>query len=365
MVDAGCDELGAATRAASTPRAWRARVARRGGPRAGGRAPRRPAARGRVHQRRHRGDRRRRRGARRRARGAPPGRARRGRALGGARRRRARRAGDAVTVVGVDGAGRVDPDDAARRRSRPDTALVHVQWGNHEVGTLQPVAEVVAALPRARRAGARRRGAGRRATCPIDFGDLGADLLSVSAPQVRRPARHRRAAACAAGCASRRCCVGGDQERARRAGLENVPAHRRARRGRRRAGRRRRSPTRPRPAAALTDRRARRGRPRSTGVHGATATPTDRAPPPRLPRHRRRRAPGACCSASTRPGIAAHSGSACASEALEPSPVLEAMGVDAHRSLRMSVGWSTDADDRCGRSPRCPRSSADLRSLAS
>jgi cysteine desulfurase len=30
---------------------------------------------------------------------------------------------------------------------------------------------------------------------------------------------------------------------------------------------------------------------------------------------------------------------------LEPSPVLEAMGVDAHRSLRLSVGWSTADDD--------------------
>ena len=46
-----------------------------------------------------------------------------------------------------------------------------------------------------------------------------------------------------------------------------------------------------------------------------------------------------------RAGVAAHSGSACSSESLEPSPVLEAMGVDAHRSLRLSVGWSTtDAD---------------------
>ena len=44
-------------------------------------------------------------------------------------------------------------------------------------------------------------------------------------------------------------------------------------------------------------------------------------------------------------GISVHSGSACASEDLQPSPVLEAMGVDAHRSLRVSVGWSTtDAD---------------------
>ena len=44
-------------------------------------------------------------------------------------------------------------------------------------------------------------------------------------------------------------------------------------------------------------------------------------------------------------GIAAHSGSACSSESLEPSPVLEAMGVDAERSLRVSVGWSTTEDD--------------------
>jgi cysteine desulfurase len=44
-------------------------------------------------------------------------------------------------------------------------------------------------------------------------------------------------------------------------------------------------------------------------------------------------------------GIAAHSGSSCSSESLEPSPVLKAMGVDAEHSLRLSVGWSTvDAD---------------------
>ena len=44
-------------------------------------------------------------------------------------------------------------------------------------------------------------------------------------------------------------------------------------------------------------------------------------------------------------GVAVHSGSSCSSEALEPSAVLEAMGVDAERSLRLSVGWSTtDAD---------------------
>jgi cysteine desulfurase len=46
-----------------------------------------------------------------------------------------------------------------------------------------------------------------------------------------------------------------------------------------------------------------------------------------------------------RAGISVHSGSACASEGFEPSPVLEAMGVQAERSVRCSVGWdSTEAD---------------------
>jgi cysteine desulfurase len=44
-------------------------------------------------------------------------------------------------------------------------------------------------------------------------------------------------------------------------------------------------------------------------------------------------------------GIAVHSGSSCSSESLEPSPVLQAMGVDGERSLRLSVGWSTTDDD--------------------
>ena len=63
-------------------------------------------------------------------------------------------------------------------------------------------------------------------------------------------------------------------------------------------------------------------------------------------------------------GVAVHSGSACSSESLEPSPVLEAMGVDAQRSLRLSVGWSTTAEDVGAFARHFPVVVAHLRSLA-
>lgn len=63
-------------------------------------------------------------------------------------------------------------------------------------------------------------------------------------------------------------------------------------------------------------------------------------------------------------GIAVHSGSACSSEALEPSPVLQAMGVDAERSLRLSVGWSTGAEDVEAFAGRFPVVVSSLRALA-
>ena len=62
-------------------------------------------------------------------------------------------------------------------------------------------------------------------------------------------------------------------------------------------------------------------------------------------------------------GIAAHSGSSCSSESLAPSPVLEAMGVDAERSLRLSVGWSTDDGDVDAFASAFPRVVASLRAL--
>jgi cysteine desulfurase len=62
-------------------------------------------------------------------------------------------------------------------------------------------------------------------------------------------------------------------------------------------------------------------------------------------------------------GIAVHSGSSCSSESIEPSPVLEAMGVDAERSLRISVGWDTSTDDVDRLTAALPKVISSLRSL--
>ena len=92
--------------------------------------------------------------------------------------RRLREDGWELTVVPVDGDGRVDPD-AVRRALRSDTALVSVMHANNEIGSIQPVAEISALT---RQAGVllhsdAAQSAGKIA---VAVDDLGVDLLTLA-----------------------------------------------------------------------------------------------------------------------------------------------------------------------------------------
>jgi cysteine desulfurase len=249
--------------------------------------------------------------------------------------------------IPVDGDGRMDVDWLAARLDSsqlPTPGLVHCQWANHEVGTVQPVSQVVALC---RQAGVLVH-VDAAAACghlPVDLGQLGADLVSLSAhklgglPGAGALVVHR-------GSRFEPFIVGGEQERARRGGLEALPAllafgaaagalaadegrllHKEAATAQHHI------------AAVISAARAveqvevvgplnaedRLPYLICLGVHGVEAEPVliglDRA------------------------GVSVHSGSACASESIEPSPVLAAMGVDPSHSLRVSVGWSTTEAD--------------------
>jgi len=243
----------------------------------------------------------------------------------------------AVVSVPVDGDGRIDLD-AVRAGVAAGPALVHCQWANHEVGTLQPVTEVVAIC---RAAGVLVHVDAAQAVghVPVDLGTLDADLVSVSGHKFGGPPGIG-ALVVRRGLRLAPLILGGEQERARRAGMENVPAI--AGFGAAAAA--------VRSSLTQEEHDARR---RSTAVlDAATAVPGVRAygdPVGRVPHIVCFGVDGVEAEAVLlgldQAGIAAHSGSACSSESLEPSPVLEAMGVDADRSLRVSVGWSTTDED--------------------
>jgi cysteine desulfurase len=249
-----------------------------------------------------------------------------------------RRGASDTTIVGVDHLGRFDPDEVVAA-IRSDTVLVSVQLANHEVGTRQPVAEVVERA-RAHDVVVHIDACAAAGHVDVDFRTIDADLCSVTGHKFGGP-KGAAALLVRRGLRFPPFVVGGAQERARRGGIENVPAivgfgAAALEAGGNPSGDEARERT-------LIDRLAREtiaavagveryGDPDDSlphlvcfGIDGVEAEPI--------------------LLALDQRGVAVHSGSSCSSETLEPSPVLEAMGVDADRSLRASVGWSsTEAD---------------------
>jgi cysteine desulfurase len=239
------------------------------------------------------------------------------------------RATDDVTTVSVDRFGHIDPAEVSEA-VRPDTALVSIQLANHEVGTLQSMefdrpggvllhVDACAAI-------------GHH---PFSFRDLGADLVSITAHKLGGP-KGVGALLVRRGLRIPSLLLGGAQERARRGGIENVPAivgfgaAVESLDVAREAASQRALIDHAAAAACTVEGVARFGAgdlPNllCLGVEGVEAEPV--------------------LLGLDQRGIAAHSGSSCSSETFEPSPVLEAMGVDAQHSLRISVGWNTTEAD--------------------
>lgn len=242
---------------------------------------------------------------------------------------------DAEGVVKLDGLERALVEGEGR-------ALVSVMLANNETGALQPVREVASI---AARHGALVHTDAAQAVgrIPVDYGDLGVDLMSLSAHKFAGPAGVGALVA-KDGLAMAPLVSGGGQELRRRAGTENVGGI---------AGL----------AAALKAAVAERETvaARMSGLRAELEAALDALEPDahifsrgtaRLPNTTCFALPGTGADlllmALDLDGIAVSSGSACSSGKVAASHVLKAMGVEpalAGGAIRVSLGRETRRED--------------------
>ncbi|RJQ43239.1 MAG: aminotransferase class V-fold PLP-dependent enzyme [Gaiellales bacterium] len=124
-----------------------------------------------------------------------------------------------VTWLPVDGEGVVDPGSVASV-IRDDTVLVTLAHANHEIGTIQPVADI-ARITRERGVAFHVNAAQGVGHVPLDVQELGCDLLSLSAHKFYGP-KGAGALYARRGTRITPLIHGGAQEKKRRAGTQNV-----------------------------------------------------------------------------------------------------------------------------------------------
>ena len=254
---------------------------------------------------------------------------------------RLQKEGFEVTFIPVDREGRIDPEQV-RAAIRPETGLVSIMFANNEIGTIYPIQEIGAIC---RQAGVLFHTDAVQAAghLPINVKEMNIDLLSLSAHKFHGP-KGVGAFYCRRGIPLPSLIDGGAQERGKRAGTENVAGIVGLGAALRLAN------------EEMSEASARVSAMRDRLIDGILQT----IPMCRLNGPRHNRLPGNCNisflgiegeSLLLRldlAGIAASSGSACASSSLDPSHVLLAIGLPhevAHGSVRLSLSdYNTEED---------------------
>lgn len=252
-----------------------------------------------------------------------------------------------VTYLPVSRNGIVGIDDV-RLAIGDDTILISVMLANNETGTIQPIEEIAALVTEARARGLDHlhfhtdavQAVGK---VHVDVKRLGVDLLSLSGHKIHGP-KGVGALYVRKGTRLAKLLYGGHHERDRRAGTENVPGI---------VGLGRAAEL----ARAQLDERISRMRGLRDYIEQQV---TSRLPGVRVNGDKQQRVPNvsnmsfdgvdgeSLLIALDLKGIAVSTGSACASGSLEPSHVLQALGLtreEVRGSLRLSLGAYTTLEE--------------------
>lgn len=243
------------------------------------------------------------------------------------------REGFEVTLLDIPPDGVVTAEQV-RDAIRPDTCLVSVMFANNEIGTMQPIKEI-GALCREKKIPFHTDAVQAVGHVPINVKEMNIDMLSLSGHKFHSP-KGIGALYVRRSIPLKNLIEGGQQEKGKRGGTENMPGI---------VGM----------AAAMKEAidHMDENMTKITALREKLITGLEKIPHSKLNGDRNIRVPGTVnfCFEGIEGesmlllldanGIAASSGSACTSGSLDPSHVLLALGLPhevAHGSLRLSIG---------------------------